>query len=86
VAELLRFLLIYDHELGRLVGAPRVFHGDEEAEAALDAYDEAEDEYADLRDHIEVLLVGAESLDAVRATHGRFFRGHDDMFEALPTA
>jgi putative GTP pyrophosphokinase len=74
VPEITRFLLIFDHELGRLVEPPREFVGDAQAEKAFDAYDAAEVEFADRRDHIEVLLVGAESLDTVRVTHGRFFR------------
>jgi hypothetical protein len=45
-----------------------------------------EEEYTDRRDHVEVLLVGAESLDAVKAINGRFFRGHDEVFETLPIA
>lgn len=73
-----RYLLIYDHDLDRLVAAPRAFHGDEQATAALDAYDQTEIDYADRRDRYEVLLVGAESLDSVKATHGRFFASDDD--------
>lgn len=72
--ETTRFLLIFDHELGRLVEPPREFVGDAQAEKAFDAYDAAEVELADRRDHIEVLLVGAGSLDTLGVTHGRFFR------------
>ena len=79
MAEISRFLLVFDHELGRLRGEPREFRGDSEAAEALDAYDAAEETYADQRDRIEVLLVGAESIDAVKATHGRFFRQRDEF-------
>lgn len=81
--EISRFLLIFDHELGRLRDAPREFSGDSEAAEALDAYDAAEEAYADQRHRIEVLLVGAESIDAVKATHGRFFRQREDLEPAL---
>lgn len=78
--EIIRFLLIYDHHRDRLVESPRTFLGDAQASAAFDAYDQAEIDYADQRDRYEVLLVGSESLDSVKATHGRFFpevSGHD---------
>lgn len=74
-----RYLLIYDHERDELVEPPIAFPGDEQAVAAFDAYDQAEIEYADRRDRYEVLLVGAESLDSVKATHGRFFASDEDL-------
>lgn len=74
MAETTRYLLIYNHAAEAFVVEPQVFVGDAQVMAALDAYDKAEDEYADRRDHIEVLLVGADSLDSVKVTHSRFFR------------
>lgn len=79
--ETSRFLLVFDHETRSLRGEPRMFSGDSEASEALDAYDAAEEEWADQRDRIEVLLVGAESLDAVKATHGRFFTRREEAGE-----
>ena len=73
MSEVIRFLLIYDHHLNRLIEPPRTFPGDAHARDAFDAYDQAEIDYADQRDRYEVLLVGSESLDSVKATHGRFF-------------
>lgn len=70
-AGTVRFLLVFDHVARRLVASPREFRGD--VLAALDAYDEAEEEYAALRDRYEVLLVGAASLAEVKVTHSRFF-------------
>ncbi|MTV25034.1 hypothetical protein FTX61_06325 [Nitriliruptoraceae bacterium ZYF776] len=86
MAEITRYLLIYDHELERLVAAPREFQGDAEVVAALDAYDAAEDEYADQHPRFEVLLVGADSLATVKVTHGRFFRRAGGAFDALEAA
>lgn len=74
VSEVSRFLLVYDHDRDQLVDAPRVFVGEEQVIDALDAYDEAEWAYADQRDRYEVLLAGAESMDAIRSNYGRFFR------------
>ena len=78
MAEVNRYLLVFDHHAGRLVQDPVVFRGDAEAAAALNAYDAAEEVYADRRERFEVLLVGAESGSTrFRATQGRFFRDRD---------
>lgn len=82
MVEVNRFLLVFDHRMGRLLEEPRVFRGDAGAAAALNAYDAAEEIYADRRGHIEVLLVGAESIEAVEATHGRFFREREQVESA----
>lgn len=82
MAEVNRYLLVFDHHVGRLVRDPEVFRGDAEAADALKAYDATEEAYADRRERFEVLLVGAESLDAVKATHGRFFRERDTVGSA----
>ena len=57
MAEISRFLLVFDHELGRLRDQPREFRGDSEA---------------------------AEALDAVKATHGRFFRQREELASPSP--
>lgn len=80
-----RFLLIFDHETRSLRDEPRMFSGDSEASEALDTYDAAEEAWADQRDRIEVLLVGAESLDAVKVTHGRFFTRREETGEGPGT-
>lgn len=82
MAEVNRYLLVFDHHAGRLVQDPEVFRGDAEAAAALSAYEAAEDAYADRRERFEVLLVGAESLDMVKVTHGRFFRERERVGSA----
>lgn len=58
------------------------------------AYDRAADRYSELEDQhrsddaIEVVLVGAESLDVIRKTHSHYFaEREDDLFsEFLETA
>lgn len=84
MTEVNRYLRVFDHHAGRLVRNPEVFRGDAEAAAALKAYDAAEEAYADRRERFEVLLVGAESLDAVKATRGRFFRERERVGSGRP--
>ena len=68
-----RFLLVFDHAAGRLLREPQRFRGEAGMLPALSAYDDAEDEFAHARDRIEVLLVGAASIQDVKVTHRRFF-------------
>lgn len=66
------FLIVYDRTLGHLVeDPPREF---DDQEVALSAYDEAEQAHRSDR-NIEVVLVGADSLDTVRQTHSNYFGG-----------
>lgn len=71
------FLLIYDRAAGKLVEPVREF-SDEERESALQARFDRELTERE-RPDIEVVLLGAESLDAVRATHSRYFKSIDEL-------
>ena len=64
----IHFLLTYDRSERRLVNIERFRDG----RKAVDAYDEREREFAD-RPHIEVVLLGADSEDAIRVTHPIYF-------------
>ncbi len=64
----IHFLLTYDRSERRLVNMERFRDG----RKAVDAYDEREREFAD-RPHIEVVLLGADSEDAIRVTHPIYF-------------
>lgn len=66
--SLLHFLLIYDLRQGRLVDV-RTFT---DAGAAMVAYGQAERDHLDDRD-TEIVLVGSDSLDTVKLTHGHYF-------------
>lgn len=64
------FLITFD--IGRQTAHVREFGTD--YEAALDAYDQAEDQVrADPQ--IEVVLLGADSLDTLKKTHSSYFMG-----------
>jgi hypothetical protein len=68
---LLHFLLIYDRNREALVETLEL---GEDAEAAARTYSAAEQEFRG-QEEIEVVLVGAESLDTIRVTHSHYFDG-----------
>ncbi len=63
------FLLVFDHDKGRLVDR-QDFGVD--GSAALAAYAAKEAEYRE-RPRIEVVLVGSDSIETVRRTHANYF-------------
>lgn len=65
------FLLVFDHKQGRLIDLVQF---DEDSEAALSAYAQREQETA-IRDRVEIVLIGSDSLDTVKLTHGNYFDG-----------
>ena len=69
------FLLTYDRSKLRLADIERFRDG----EKAVDMYEEREHQYAD-QPHMEVVLLGADSEEAIRGTHPTYFRD----FEADP--
>lgn len=50
--------------------------------AAADAYSKLEREVGDRRD-VEVVLVGADSLENVRKTHSHYFSTHGDVLASV---
>lgn len=65
------FLFIYDRAIDRLLHL-REFGRD--SETALSAYAAAEIEYSG-QTHMDIVLLAADSLEAVRRTHGNYFQG-----------
>lgn len=73
------FLLIYDVPARSVEVEP--FEGN--VEAALDRYAVLEAEHRD-EEAVEVVLVGADSLETVKRTHGHYFdQGAIDQFDSL---
>lgn len=70
---LLHFLLVYDRRQQKLVVQRPLSNSDE----AVKAYEAMEQEHRD-DTHLEVVLVGADSIETVMLTHG-------DYFEAVPS-
>ncbi len=65
------FLLVYDHEKGRLIET-REFGTDSKAAVAAYAAKERELENQRL---IEIVLIGSDSIDTVKLTHANYFNG-----------
>lgn len=65
---LLHFLIVFDREAQRVIEANRFTDGEDAAEQ----YTAMERQYGD-EPNIEIVLVGSDSLDTVRRTHGNYF-------------
>lgn len=72
MADIHHYLLIFDHQHGRLLDFKELPSAD-----AVTAYHQAEALY-EAEEHIEVLLVGSDSEATVRRTHPGFFRQEGD--------
>ena len=70
------FLIIYSHTQQSLLAAPKVFP-DSDVDSATGAYQEAEEEYRESTD-VEIVLIGADSIDTVRQTHRHYFDAGSD--------
>ena len=81
MSELSQFLIVFDHGRGALHQDVTVFADPAEA---LSAYDAAERQFAE-QAHIEVVLIGSDSLDTVRRTHANYFDGTAELERLLPT-
>jgi hypothetical protein len=71
---LVHFLLVYDRTRGHLV-VQRPFADSQEA---VKAYERMEREYGEDKE-VEIVLVGADSLETIMLTHGNYF-------DAVPSA
>lgn len=75
-ARLHHFLIVFDHEQRRPVGRIARF---DDAVTASDAYAAAERQYADAS-HIEVVLLGSDSVATLRRTHPNYFPQEQTRF------
>jgi len=66
--SLVHFLLAYDRNVQKLVFQ----HAYSDPGEALKAYEELEEKHRDDR-HMEIVLVGADSIETVRLTHGNYW-------------
>lgn len=72
------FLLVYDREAGQLVRQQQY----ETSAEAMTARFLAESEFADRRE-IEIVALVAESEEALRITHGRYFLGLTELADRI---
>lgn len=66
------FLLVFDHNAGRLTDV-REFGTD--TKGAMAEYSRLEREHLSGSDGIEIVLIGSDSLATVRLTHANYFDG-----------
>lgn len=66
-----QFLLVYDRKADKLVEER---HLGTDAQAAAEAYRVAEQFYGD-RPHMDVVLIGSDSIETVKKTHSTYFGG-----------
>jgi len=74
--DIQHFLVVYDI-------AAREAHVDNygsDYDAAIEAYAKAEETYR-RRDDVEVVLLGADSLDTIKKTHSSYFSTREEGFE-----
>lgn len=79
-ADIQHFLIIYDIPAGQ--SQVRDFGTD--YDTALEAYAEIEDEMRE-RDDLDIVLVGADSLETVKRTHSSYFPTGETFESLLPT-
>lgn len=72
------FLLVYDRRRGSLLTVQR-FEGQEDAARAYGAVERAAQE----REDLEIVLIGADSIDTIKQTHGQYFPAHSGASKYL---
>ena len=77
---LIHFLLVYDLRRQRLLSRKEF----DDATAASQAYAELERQHWENTD-LEIVLVGADSLATIKATHGNYFNGKGAVSPYLAT-
>lgn len=65
------FLLVYDHDQGKLVGTQEFESSDE----AVQAYAAKEKEIGEMDSRMEIVLIGSDSIETVKLTHANYFDG-----------
>ncbi len=67
-----QFVIVFDRPRGEIL--EMVTFGDAERDIALKELFEREDRYREQND-IEVVMLGSDSLETLKQTHGRYFKG-----------
>jgi hypothetical protein len=77
--EIKHFLVTLDPATGDVAVEPF----DNDYDAALVAYAEAERESSARGDDLDIVLLSADSLDTIKQTHSSYFNGKDPQLEKL---
>ncbi len=75
-SDITHFLIVFDRDAGKQLDLIRF----QDFKEAIEAYNRVEDEYAD-RPRIDVVLLGADSVETIRFTHSSYFREGPFTFE-----
>ncbi len=70
-AKIQHFILVFDRRAGRLLNQHDF---GVEAKAAVVKYEELEEQYRDCP-HMDIVLVGSDSIETVKVTHANYFDG-----------
>lgn len=75
------FLIVYDRRAGRLL-YQREFGPEERDEALRERFsrEDAEKHHAE----VEVVLLGADSLETLKRTHARYFQTREEIARSVP--
>lgn len=77
--EIKHFLVIFDPATGDVAVEPF----DDDYDAAQDAYAKAEQMSSEKRDGLDIVLLGADSLETIMQTHSSYFGGRGRQLEEL---
>ena len=72
------FLVTFDHDARKQISLEEF----RDTPQALKAYSEREEQYRD-NPRVEVVLLGAESIDAIKVTHSNYFEDTADALDNL---
>lgn len=70
-AKIQHFILVFDRRAGRLIDQIDFGY---EAKAAVRKYESLEEEYRNDH-HMDIVLVGSDSIETVKVTHANYFDG-----------
>lgn len=74
------FLITFDHDTRKQIG----FEEFRDTAKALKAYSEREEQYRD-NPRVEVVLLGAHSVEAIKVTHSNYFEDTANALETMRT-
>lgn len=72
------FLIAFDHDARKQISLEEF----RDTARAIEAYCELEEQYRD-NPRVEVVLLGADSIDAIRVTHSNYFEDRADAVRNL---
>ncbi len=74
----INFLITFDHDARKLIDLQEFRN----TAQALQAYSEREEQYRN-NFRVEVVLLGADSIEAIKVTHSNYFEDTADVFAGL---